>query len=382
MAKSWRIDSLHIGLATVGDSSIHLLIEERPPSNPGIVRWALLVDSGAQARLVQTIDWIASQPARYDLTEHHPNHEQKLTFDAVVITHWDMDHWSGVLHAMSSDIRKSTTKDRVSFFRYTNDAARHPRTVLYCPEEDYRSGPDVPLPKFTEKPISAAAEAVGFKYGRRASDVVDNVCIVRMEPIDAGAETIIGTNLIEAEDLDPGHPPATITSPTDLVNRNRPAEPGKPGIYVVGASRRVIGFPPTAFAVPPDELVEALDDVGIVDDASGTATNSSSIACLAIWQPRALDPPRLSQYFAGDMHWKQEKSLVEWSGTTGDRTKVGEFVTTVKLSHHGAKSSTPVDLLANFNPYNLIASVGERNGHPSKISQCHSNLNRLRLSNL
>ena len=91
---------------------------------------------------------------------------------------------------------------------------------------------------------------------------------------------------------------------------------------------------------------------------------------MIIWP--AIPLPRLSHYFAGDMHWQEEQSLVIWTDTSGDRTKPGKSVSSLKLSHHGAKSSTPTMMIEKFNPYNLIASVGERNGHPSKPRHSHS----------
>ena len=368
---SWRVDSLHIALGVVGDSAIHLLVQEKPPNGPDVVQWAMLVDggdSGGEVQIRNTIGWI-ERTKRYDLTQISAATSPKLLFNAVVVTHWDKDHWTGLLNSIKNDLARqaadgTTPEDmKVSYFRYGNSPMKDPQTILYCPEEGFLSKT---IPRFAQKPTTAVAVDAHFVFGKKAGQTAENICKIRMEPRKkiADANTILGTDLIRDSDIAPNLL-KNIKSPSALVQAHPTDSKQRPGIYVVGVSTRVIGTDP-AF---DDEKVSnkffhAPNGVGVIDENKpGTPTNKSSIACMIIWPST---PPRLSHYFAGDLHWQEEKTIMAWTGTTGKRDVLGGSVSSMKFSHHGAKSSSPCIMLDTFNPYNLIASVAERNGHPSK----------------
>jgi len=53
-----------------------------------------------------------------------------------------------------------------------------------------------------------------------------------------------------------------------------------------------------------------------------------------------------------------------WTGTTGVQGGPATHVAAMKASHHGAATSLPRDMLANFNPRSVIISCGSDYGHP------------------
>jgi hypothetical protein len=95
-----KIYSFHINI-NVGDSAIHLLVDEST-AIPTIKK-AVLIDGGLMGqhyqRIDEVIDWINNEARargyQFDPTEHFGD-PPTLRFDAIVITHWDRDHWGGV----------------------------------------------------------------------------------------------------------------------------------------------------------------------------------------------------------------------------------------------------------------------------------------------
>ncbi|KAF5644976.1 transcriptional activator srcap [Fusarium tjaetaba] len=355
---TYRVDTFQIALGVVGDSAIHLLIKE-----PSEVVWAMLVDggdSGGEEKIRDTMAWI-EQSTKYNI---YQKTQPRLQFDAVVITHWDKDHWTGVLNLMKQAYEKQPLERKLPFFKYDEETMgdASPLTIIYCPEEGFLSKSTL---RFDPKPPNANPVDVNFRFGKNE---ILRACRLRMEPkkvpTQGPVSTLLGTNLITGKDIEPISNVQNINSPRALLLAN-PPDQRQPGIYIIGVSTRVFG------PLPPNNLAEEsrgpilLDKgVGFVDENKpGTPTNKSSIACMIMWD--TAPSPRLSHYFAGDMHWQEEKSLVEWTKASGDRNRIGKYVSSLKLSHHGAKSSTPTMMLEKFNPHNLIASVGERNGHPS-----------------
>jgi hypothetical protein len=95
-----------------------------------------------------------------------------------------------------------------------------------------------------------------------------------------------------------------------------------------------------------------------METIDSTYTNQSSMAAMVIW-PNG----QMSLYTAGDRDDKRETYIVGWSGCTGGPGR-GEHVTTVKVGHHGAATSTPKAMLDKFNPENIVISAGSDYGHP------------------
>lgn len=101
--------------------------------------------------------------------------------------------------------------------------------------------------------------------------------------------------------------------------------------------------------------------VKIVDEATASTidqnTNKASIACVVLW-----GNGHVSHYLAGDAYHEQEAPLIDFlsKGVTAD------WIGAVKLSHHGAATSSPATLFTRLVPRTVIASAGTMHGHPSK----------------
>ena len=353
---TYRVDSYHIALQVVGDSAIHLLVQENQPSDT--VAWAMLVDGGSGAGHLQiqsTIQWIQNS-GKYSIN----NTTTPLRFDAVIISHWDSDHYDGVINLIKADLDAQgggdVTNRMVSFFYYDKTHnPRVPKTILYCPAAGYPAKGGKRFTASAKANTNPAKTSTNFVYDNKQCN---EICQIRIEPLSAGAATLIGLNLLTETPIAPA---VKVGSPTDLVMENIPS-PGQPGIYILAASTRTI----VSKSATLTSNLRFPGGVGVVDESKkGTPTNTSSIACMIIW-PRPGELARLSHYFAGDMYWDLEDQLRIWTGTSGDRDKVGHYVKSMKLSHHGSKTSTSTMMIKMFNPSNLIASVAERNGHPSE----------------
>jgi hypothetical protein len=153
-----------------------------------------------------------------------------------------------------------------------------------------------------------------------------------------------------------------------LLSAHNVTDPSVPGIYVVAVSTRSFQAPAANVAAASNPI-SAADQVGIINEhGPGTPKNASSIACMIMWPPdgETSHTPVISHFFAGDLWWSTEQDLYLWTGLKGDRTNNDGWIPTIKLSHHGSKSSTPWPMLNAYNPRHMIASVCEGNGHPSE----------------
>jgi hypothetical protein len=387
---TYRVDSIHLGLQVKGDCSIHLLIQDVAQGGQfplGKVLKAVLIDGGdrgerdksvkgsipfgGQDRLKTVLGELES-PGRYDLTATNG----KLQFDAVVITHWHLDHWAGVIYAIVADLRAQHAADaskplddiKVSFFKYKAD--KTPETILYCPGIGWGfptyvknrfpallKGPNIPR---DATPLTLSAKVDGGTY--------TDIWIMKSEPetpADGTKPSIIGTNLFTGNDLGVGTDAeaepkyALVKGPAELVQTNPPdaTYKGSPGLYILSASNNYIGG-----SLPAKEEGSPKDVIDKVDNTRDD--NWSSIAAMVIWPSG-----RLSHYLAGDMHWDDEIKIVDWvlpNVTEGDQKTVGNWVTVMKASHHGSKESTPMAMIEAFNPRHIVISAFEMHGHPSK----------------
>lgn len=326
----YGIDSFHIAVGQ-GDAAIHLLIEvpADPTVKPTVIS-ATLIDGGPEMgrglRSIQTTMKIIAK--KYELGA------KGLLFDSIVITHWDEDHYQGVVELIESDVAAQLaganppTLDTIciSFMKYGAAGRSDPQTVLYAPywtvsKQNSKSA------KFRNQKTSLTR--MDFKHGTKWAD---KIC-----QLNTG--DFRGTNFLTNAALTSKTPEA-VTSPEDLYDANPPAA-GHPAIFCVGTNRMVMGP----------------DTVNIVDKLN-TYSNQSSICAMVIWKGG-----KISSYFAGDANYDVENKVFKWSGTNGD-TKT---VFNMKLSHHGAASSTPAQILDGYNPRSIIVSAATGHQHPRKF---------------
>ena len=125
---AYRIEILQIPCKTKGDCSLHLLIEYNPDENDrrGKIASAVLMDGG----LTKTEDNIKLAFAKVQETYG------RLQLDAMVITHWDDDHYLGVKAFFANKINRDT------YLLHNDSVPGKLATRLYCPTtpENGRSG--------------------------------------------------------------------------------------------------------------------------------------------------------------------------------------------------------------------------------------------------
>lgn len=338
----YGIDSIHIAIGA-GDCAIHLLIENPAAAKP-IVHNAVLIDGGKNHEKV----YINIRKAMDIIETKYDMGLGGLRFDSIVITHWDDDHYGGIIKLIKDDIKtqlKSAKPPKpedllVSFMKYTGNDRKKPETVLYAPYWDERPGKGKKKANGHVKEFANTtnAQRLDFNYGEEsAAKWVTEICQLKFSDF-------LGVNFLTNVGLpsDKGSP--TIKKPLDLIAANPPAEDGMPGIYCVASDQLVLGQSKGAFF--------------IINVDNLTLTNKCSIGAMVIWKDG-----HLSHYFSGDADFETETAVTQWSQTDGG-DGVGKSVVSMKLSHHGAVSSTPTTILDKFNPKNMIISCGTGYGHP------------------
>ncbi|KPM41417.1 hypothetical protein AK830_g5110 [Neonectria ditissima] len=364
----WQVDSYHISLGVVGDSSIHLISQKGGKMDRLILRGAMLVDGGAHGGddvVMRTIKYIESSD-RYDWCKFGTKGEHSLKFHVVIITHWDEDHHTGIMYAIDKNLKSKwkvqEPNPRVDFCRY--DENDKPTTILYCPEVGFKTRSK---PKFIPKPPEAVLRTISFMMSTGV--IVKDVVQIQVEPpcrdqdLDKMPASIIGLELVKGHALKRPKDRLDLNTPSELLEYHREkykwtAEEARlPHIFIVAASGS--SFAPK----DPDAHIKVVKEKK--KKTWPTAKNRSSIACMIMWDSGVGERPQIAQYFGGDLPWFIEERIVKWTGMNGRRDDKGSWVPVVKLSHHGAKSSTPSLMLNSFNPRHLIASVADRNGHPS-----------------
>ena len=110
----------------VGDCEIILLVKDAQDTIPTIMK-AVLVDGGKGGRIpVSNIRQVFTR-IKEDYTI------AKFQLDAIVITHWDTDHYTGVLALMTEELELTPDDPReLTFLKYDSG---EPTTTLYAPYE-------------------------------------------------------------------------------------------------------------------------------------------------------------------------------------------------------------------------------------------------------
>lgn len=368
----YHVDSYHINVE-MGDGAIHLLLQLTEPDGdflvPARVLSAVLIDGGHNRHaglqnLKDTIQTIID--LGYDDKDGNPidNRDEShcLKFDAIIVTHWDQDHWYGMVRLFMDDVVAQIDAGRpvdeveCRYLRYNGPpgvGTGDPESVLYVPYWDFTPGTATSEEK-------GAYEGFSNLTGVGPAPSQFSICDFDVEEHDGGIGrgiipnflkvrihttwSFLGTDFFSGDEINPAqvpniaHPQQLITQP---VHHTRINGQMRPGMYCIAAYRQYMG--------PP--LLEVVDKLN-------TRTNQLSVASMIIWPDL-----QLSHYFAGDLSYDMERKLVVWSGANGT---AGRRVSAMKASHHGAATSTPVELLENFDPRAIILSAGNDYGHPRK----------------
>ncbi|KAF3906714.1 hypothetical protein AA313_de0200109 [Arthrobotrys entomopaga] len=373
MSVKWAVESHHVNVK-VGDCAVHLLVNEG--TSPREVHAAVLIDGGTASWKIPGLDVIAV-PLESPITRiieffntsgryKFMNAANTLQFDTIVMSHWDEDHHGGMVGTLIQDFQAAKQAQNptdpekpvtISYLKWTTD--KKPLTMFYCPNVKSEKGsgakklnglpvrlkipkPDLGDPALIEIvvpwPIGSKTKKnfpfAQAKYADGDEDPTSNPYPVW---------NVLGVNFFN--NVKCGNPD-TPMKPQDLLKNNPPnstqAADGRPGMYCIGVLQKTFALPGV---------------VDIVPSSGVTKTNRVSIAAAILWPSKvsADSPPRCSHYFAGDLEDNFEQQVINWLVKGG----ITRF-TSMKLSHHGSHSSTPMNLVenmvGNLAPMNIIAS--------------------------
>lgn len=342
---NYGVDSFHVVVGT-GDCAIHLMTH-RPDENKPRILAAVLIDGGSKLRqgkganpIGVVAEWIQQK-----YTTGYDNNI--LKFCAVVVTHWDEDHYKALMDYFFLGV-KGNGKN-----------ARHPNLV-YGPETD-KANPLTWLytPYWQRYYHFQSKRWVNGKpdfMSQKSGTVIMNTKNDDMPPLSDGApifrlrtiateigfkgtpKDVIGVNLFNNTGLKP-QDFDTVKTWTNLWNKNLPTDPttavvdqDAPGLYIVAANRRVLGGEEVPWIWDPPYTAPTL-------------TNQSSIVALVMWKDH------ISHYIAGDADGAFEEALHKKIFLDHDIK-----ITSMKLSHHGSRHSTPMTMIDRFKPENVLVS--------------------------
>lgn len=292
----------------------------------------------------------------------------KLKLDAVVISHWDHDHYFGVLNLMQEDL-DDRAKDptpppqlQVSFLKY-NKGTGDPESILYIPY------PELDPAKYIYSTTTTEGE-FGFvnvagnrsrickflaDMPTRVDELLKKIpkefsASVGPPPLSLPVSQLIGRDLFTGQ-REPKVTPAQVESahnPKGLVDAHGAT---MPGLYCVAANNRYLKGSKTS----PKQ-----------NRGGSTPTNRSSIICMVIRKDGTV-----SHYLAGDSHQDLEWKVIDWTGldpatSTSPKPTLKDRIALVKSSHHGSVTSTPITMCQTYKPMYFIFSSGNKHRHPSK----------------
>ena len=302
---------------------------------------------------------------KYKLDEGH------LKLDAMVITHWDHDHYYGLLKLLEDNLDEEANKSigstwplKVSFLKY-DDTTGDPQSILYIPYPEQVGSYKIVYSPPPPPPTSTGEFGFDNPDGRRmrickylADMKAKNPTLLQGEPkvLDSTDESeLIGRNLFTNEKPTLAQV-VSATNPKALADAHSAT---MPGLYCVAANNRYL-----AGGKKGDDLTRG-----------GTLTNRSSIVCMVIRKDGTT-----SHYLAGDAYQDLEAKLIDWTGlepvaldpATSEPPSVKptlqERIAIVKASHHGAATSTPITFCQTYKPMFFVFSSGNKHRHPSKSS--------------
>ncbi|KAL8792889.1 MAG: hypothetical protein Q9195_004531 [Heterodermia aff. obscurata] len=357
-------ESFHVNVGS-GDGAIHLLTSNRPdpvnnPNNLRTVERAILVDGGREPA-ADTIDIVVQLIENsYFCKDVDPVYNNRyLVFDAIVITHWDGDHWEGVARYISSEIQFIALDPNRNINHLEQVYCRRARYEAPDPNTHFHGAPQtfiyMPwMPYATTGFLLGGNDANGnpmmnFKISEQGNP--DNYFVfTRQFKLRQGRDWLLGRNLFLHDGDDHrlsnrGNRNNFFSLQTMLDNYPIVSPFANlqydcwPAMYCVAAEQRI-----------------PRSDVQI----QTTPQNKSSIAFIIVWSEPGfggqLRQHRVSHYFAGDAHSSLETALAGWMGPYQPKS--------MKLSHHGSSSSNPPANFPGWNPANITVSAGAQYGHP------------------
>ncbi|EHK18407.1 uncharacterized protein TRIVIDRAFT_225720 [Trichoderma virens Gv29-8] len=310
---SYEVHSNFINVGA-GDGAIHLLVK-----NKTIIERAVLIDGGDKTAYEELKSAIFALKKSYGPLN---TNNILFKFTAIVITHWDGDHYRALTRVLHDDFKlqgKSTLIDK--------------NCTFYCPA--------TAMNKINNTKWRVEDGQLYFLDDHR-----------KRIPI---CKAVISTDCI-GYDLFTNEP--IFTSPAIKWTRMLSLA----SVYQCAKLRNKLS---------PIFLIVGLDFC-FVDDTTRTILaderkkvtkareiNGASLMATIIW-PRDDSNLRVSLYTGGDAEEERERHLLKWMGNT----KKDVFLDVVKTGHHGSHFALPENIV-NFKSQAFVISAGQKHGHPS-----------------
>ena len=343
---AYTVQSYYINVAD-GDCAIHLLLDQN-----NAIHKSILIDGGRVGHSNQV-------QATIDHIQQTLNNNQNLQFNAIVVTHWDDDHFQGTQKLIRDDIiatydielAQGRSPDFIESKYMINRQNQIPplETTFYCAETGFN--PHV-VPDDNHG-------AVYYRFRQQLVPPEDQLWIKIGEALPMTPEVVVripckvvtGTACIgydffsNSKVVSQNNVILAVNEMTnlDVFLSNAPFN-GAPGFFCVGADGYVAG--------------------GRGQNAN--TKNASSLMCLVIWpRQQPTDRWKISLYTGGDAEKPQELNLLEWLALPNNDFARIESLGCIKAGHHGSLNGTHYDFFM-LQPKTFIMSAGKKHGHPSK----------------
>ncbi|KAL6805021.1 hypothetical protein GGI42DRAFT_367913 [Trichoderma sp. SZMC 28013] len=314
----WIVETYAVNVG-LGDGTIYLLVKVE--NNARSIESAVLIDGGTDKGAIHL------QTAINDIDKmYYPNNNGHLRFNAIVVTHWDEDHYRGVEALIRSHISNNMSSCDIMYPYPQPDDQSTPRTTFYCSKLGF-NGKGVSL-----KPNSTTAIMGNVRYQYMAGIKTDPLCYFKKGDTCLGIDLFSGKQIAQAQI---GQTIPNIIENGDIQPANRPR------LLVVGIDK------------------ELINKVKYEKRQGGTEENASSMMCLLFTPVEARDHAMLDLYAGGDAEDEQEQILCNF---LHDSEIVKLQV--IKAGHHGSKYAT-TERFWDLEPEMFLISAAEDYGHPS-----------------
>ncbi|KAK4171649.1 hypothetical protein QBC36DRAFT_249207 [Triangularia setosa] len=331
---SWQVQSFYVNVGN-GDCSIHVL-EYRPSIvQKPLAYKCVLVDGGSAWLPIDVGTGTAGTNPLRNMIAHlnvlYRWVNGYCQFDTIVLTHWDEDHYGNLLRTIKEDAVMYAGFP--PYLKYDN--SRLPLTYFYVPNWYSDTGLNGPSWYYMRATRGYAYINRSYKRGRRTT-AFDFVPFAILRAADSSLKDVLGAEFFfntpcrgaisDVQDL------------SSLVRANPPTGP-----YINPADTT----PPSMYCIGVCQVVPGTPSVSVIKE-NPTRTNKFSIAFIILW----TDTWRISHFSAGDADQDTEHRILAWLTKNHPGT-----MTSVKISHHGSRSSTPLSLFPTAMPRNIIMSI-------------------------
>ena len=321
------VDTIHLNVG-VGDCSIVCKLQHVAGANAKpILISAVLIDGGYQSAAAVIKQCLTVQiPNRYDVTTMGG----KVILTAVVITHWDGDHYGGVTNLIRTDLMeqsKGKSKDEIKSLRcsFFSPTPGPNFTTMYVPywevaaDEGVKSTPLDRLRKNTVEPWPGAGDTLDLKLLKSESGFKDS-WVMGLCRLRSSSEQNLGKNLFvgsgPALDKDLTSPLKLATELTKTIDPNTKVPAlgvNEPGLVCVGCNLDGVWNTPKMSVITEDDIKEenlaraspssaqksslqvttdgpSHNSIKIVNIKTRTSqsenTNAASMSCVILWAAR------------------------------------------------------------------------------------------------